>query len=150
MNTRRPEKNEERQLLGFNEDHFRDRKSVKIRPAKAQESFVAFANADGGDLYIGVEDDSVNSERIDGFADQEDANNLIGLLLEDTKPSVENVDTEFVDFGNKGLVLHFSIPKSPKVHYTSTSDCYLRVNASTRKIRGENHTVVIFQGCSSV
>lgn len=38
-------------LLITNEDHFFDLKSRNIKPAKLQESFVAFANADGGELY---------------------------------------------------------------------------------------------------
>lgn len=41
-------------LLALNEDHFNDVKSKRIAPAKLQETFVAFANSDGGDLYVGI------------------------------------------------------------------------------------------------
>ncbi len=134
------EKEEEDGLLALNEDHFNDVKSKRITPAKLQETFVAFANSDGGDLYVGVEDKSELGERIIGFGQQEEANAIISTLLEETQPSVENVLVEFLEVDGKGLVLHFGIPKSPKVHYTAAGDCYIRVNAQKRKIKGERIT----------
>lgn len=127
-------------LLSLNEDHFNDVKSKRIHPAKLQETFVAFANSDGGDLYIGIEDKSEIGERVVGFANQEEANDIISTLLEETKPAVENVLVEFLEVDDKGLILHFGIPKSPKVHYTASGDCYIRVNAAKRKIKGERVT----------
>ncbi|WP_311568499.1 RNA-binding domain-containing protein [Photobacterium arenosum] len=127
-------------LLSLNEDHFNDVKSKRINPAKLQETFVAFANSDGGDLYVGIEDKSESGERIVGFEEQEDANAIISTLLEETAPAVENVLIEFLEVEGRGLVLHFGIPKSPKVHYTASGDCYIRINASKRKIKGERIT----------
>jgi ATP-dependent DNA helicase RecG len=127
-------------LLGLNEDHFNDQKSKRIGPAKLQETFVAFANSDGGDLYIGVEDKETKGERIIGFAEQEEANAIIATLLEETKPAVENVFLEFLQVDGKGLILHIGIPKSPKVHYAASGDCFIRVNAAKRKIKGERVT----------
>lgn len=127
-------------LLALDEDHFNDVKSNRITPAKLQETFVAFANSDGGDLYVGIEDKSHSGERLVGFNEPEEANGVIATLLEETQPAVENVVVEFLDTGGKGLVLHFSIPKSPKVHYTASGDCFIRVNAAKRKIKGERIT----------
>lgn len=129
--------NDVKQLLRLKEDHFYDLKSKRISPAKLQETFVAFANSDGGDLYVGIEDQKEAGERISGFAEPEEANAIIATLLEETKPAVENVSIEFLEVRNKGLVLHIVIPKSPKVHYTAAGDCYIRVNASKIKIKGE-------------
>jgi len=140
MEIRIIERDEIDSLLSLNEDHFNDVKSKRIKPAKLQETFVAFANSDGGDLYIGIEDNSEGGERIFGFADQEEANGTISTLLEETTPAVENLMVEFLNVENKGLVLHFGIPKSPKVHYTAGGDCYIRINASKVKIRGERIT----------
>ena len=64
---------EEKRLKELKEDHFNDVKSIRITPAKLQETFVAFANSDGGDLYVGIEDKSHVGERIIGFKDQEEA-----------------------------------------------------------------------------
>lgn len=127
-------------LLNLSEDHFNDVKSKRIKPAKLQETFVAFANSDGGELFVGVEDISESGERIVGFIEPEEANGIISTLLEETQPAVENVYVEFLEVANKGLVLHFIIPKSPKVHYTSSGDCFIRINAEKRKIKGERIT----------
>ena len=128
---------EKETLLNEQEDHFLDFKSKDIAPNKLQESFVAFANSDGGDLYVGIEDDKYEGERIRGFEKVEEANAIIEVLLEQTEPAVENVDIEFIKFINLGLVLHISIPKSPKVHFTAQKKCFIRVNANKREIKGE-------------
>lgn len=144
ITTRKPWEHEEKNLLISQEDHFLDFKSSKISPHKLQESFVSFANSDGGDLWVGIEDKKVVGERISGSVFKEDANNFITTLLEQTTPAVENVDAEFIDFGNRGFVLHFSIPKSPRVHYCSNGDCYIRINASKIRISGEKVTQLCY------
>ncbi|PAU89810.1 transcriptional regulator [Pseudomonas sp. WN033] len=140
MEIRKPEDNEEARLLSLGEGHFVDLKSKRINPAKLQQSFVAFANADGGELFVGIEDQSEPGERIVGFFNQEECNGILPTLLEETEPSVENVDVELIDFGSRGLVMRLLIPKSPKVHYTSSGDCYIRIGAEKRKIKGERIT----------
>lgn len=127
-------------LLVLNEDHFNDIKSKRIAPSKLQETFVAFANSDGGDLYVGIEDVKESGERIAGFNLPEEANDLIAHLLEETQPAVENVVIEFLSTVDKGMILHLAIPKSPKVHYTSSKDCFIRINAAKKKITGERIT----------
>ena len=135
---------EEQKILELNEDHFNDLKGKLIAPSKLQEVFVAFANSDGGDLYIGVEDPTFTGDRMNGLRNQEEANAMIETLLEQTVPAVENVLVEFLQSNEKGLILHFNIPKSPKVHYTSAGDCYIRVNAAKRKIKGERITQLAY------
>jgi ATP-dependent DNA helicase RecG len=41
-------------ILDIPEGHFADVKRIEIAPAKLSESISAFANAAGGELYIGV------------------------------------------------------------------------------------------------
>lgn len=127
-------------LLSTVEDHFNDFKSKQIAPNKLQETFVAFANADGGNIYIGVEDANSGRERLSGFNEPEEANAIISTLLENTNPAVENVDVEYLKTPRDGLVLHIDIPKSPKVHYTASGDCFIRANAQKVKIKGERIT----------
>ncbi|MGL5437049.1 MAG: AlbA family DNA-binding domain-containing protein [Lachnospiraceae bacterium] len=43
-------------ILEYQENHFLDMKSMKIKPAKLSESVSSFANASGGDIYIGIEE----------------------------------------------------------------------------------------------
>lgn len=127
-------------LLNTAEDHFNDFKSKQIAPNKLQETFVAFANADGGNIYIGIEDAASGRERISGFNEPEEANAIFSTLLENTNPAVENVEVEYLRTPSNGLILHVDIPKSPKVHYTASGDCFIRANAQKLKIKGERIT----------
>lgn len=140
METLEIDKIELERIISKSEYHFNDFKSKRIQPSKLQETFVAFANADGGDLYIGIEDKEHLGERVVGFSEVEEANDIITVLLEQTSPSVENLIIEFLKTESMGIILHISIPKSPKVHYTASGDCYIRVNASKSKIKGERIT----------
>lgn len=108
-----------------------------MRLQNCKKVFVAFANTDGGELYVGIEDEKVSGGRINGFEKVEDANAIFETLLEQTIPAVENIDIEFIDFETEGLVLHIFIPKSPKVHFTSQQKCFIRINASKKEIKGE-------------
>ncbi|MGC0987035.1 ATP-binding protein [Pantoea agglomerans] len=127
-------------LLNTAEDHFNDFKSKQIAPNKLQETFVAFANADGGNIYIGIEDAASDRERLSGFNEPEEANAIIATLLESTNPAVENVEIVYLKTSKNGLILHIDIPKSPKVHYTASGDCFIRANAQKVKIKGERVT----------
>lgn len=137
MNKRKAILDEEKNLLIKQEDHFLDFKSKLIAPAKLQECFVAFANTDGGELYIGIEDEKCIGERVNGFRKIEDANDILEMLLEQTIPAVDNLDIEYIDFETKGYVLHIFIPKSSKVHFTAQNKCFIRVNANKKEIKGE-------------
>jgi len=143
IETREIETQELSQLLSANEDHFFDIKSKDIAPSKLQETFVAFANADGGDIYIGIEDMKFSGERVRPFSTPEEANAIFSVLLEQTTPAVDNVMVEFLSIPT-GYILHVSIPKSPKVHYTASGDCFIRLNAAKHKIKGERITSLAY------
>lgn len=143
IETRNIEQSELVYLLGAEEDHFFDLKGRDIQPSKLQETFVAFANADGGDIYVGIEDAEYKGERVRPFETKEHANAILAVLLEQTSPSVENVSVEFLSIG-VGYILHISIPKSPKVHYTASGDCYIRLNAGKHKIKGDRVTSLAY------
>lgn len=140
---------ETQKLLAAEEDHFFDFKSKDIQPSKLQETFVAFANADGGDIYVGVEDKKCKGDRLQPFTAKEDANAILAVLLEQTTPAVENVTVEFLTVTG-GSVLHISVPKSPKVHYTASGDCFVRLNAAKVKIKGERVTSLAYSKGSAL
>lgn len=131
-------------LLSLQEDHFFDVKAKDIKPAKLQETFVAFANSDGGDIYIGIHDPSIITNRLCPFTSKEEANDIIVHLLERTSPAIENVGIEFLELFTNDFILHFNVPKSPKVHYTESGDCYIRINAGKYKIKGERITQLAY------
>lgn len=128
-----------REIIALQEDHFVDLKSKDIAPAILQKHFVAFANTDGGELFVGVADPKEKGPRIRGFSKPEDVNDIITTLSE-TEPTVDGVEFELLTFRPGGLVLRIAVPKSPRVHYTNSKDCYIRRNASSGRIRGDQIT----------
>ncbi len=67
-------------LLAEEEGHFIDLKGLAVKPRKLTKSISAFANAAGGDLYVGVDEEDLRGTKRrvwSGFADQEAANGHI-------------------------------------------------------------------------
>jgi ATP-dependent DNA helicase RecG len=64
-------------LLARGEGHFLDYKAKEVSPAKLTKSLSAFANADGGELFIGVLNSGSPTKRWSGFSDVEAANGHI-------------------------------------------------------------------------
>ena len=46
------------EVLSYTEGHFLDVKAREIRPSKLSKAISAFANADGGELYVGIVDNT--------------------------------------------------------------------------------------------
>ncbi|NRA69334.1 MAG: ATP-binding protein, partial [Pseudobacteriovorax sp.] len=61
----------------MDEGHFCDLKSYRISPSKLTKSISSFANAEGGELFIGVED---SPRKWHGFENQEAANGHLQAL----------------------------------------------------------------------
>ena len=117
-------------LLARREGHFLDFKAVDIQPGKLTKTLSAFINADGGDLYVGIdENDGQFAWR--GFSDEEDANGHI-QTFEAVSPFGEDLDGEFLSSpGQSGLVLHVNARKSRFIRKTSDGKTYKRVGAQS-------------------
>ncbi|QWN22939.1 transcriptional regulator [Xanthomonas citri] len=119
------------------EDHFYDRKAAAISGAKLQKIAVAFANADGGDIYVGIADDSDQpdvSKRWQGAAYLEDYNQLIQALV-DVSPSLP-MEISFLKWvDSKGYVLQVQIEKSQAVHRASDGTVYERKGAQSLPVK---------------
>jgi ATP-dependent DNA helicase RecG len=63
--------NEVSKLLSVEENHFCDLKAIEVSPGKLTKALAAFANSEGGELFIGI-DDSPRKWR--GFDNIEAAN----------------------------------------------------------------------------
>lgn len=119
-------------LLNLREDHFSDLKAIEIKPAKLSQSIAAFANASGGDLYIGVDEISKNGEKIRqwrGFADEEAANGHI-QRFEELFPLGQHFQYDFFESkSDPGLVLHVQVQKTPAIIKASDGKVYVRRGA---------------------
>lgn len=115
-------------ILAIEEGHFADVKAIEIGPAKLSRSISAFSNAEGGELYLGIdEDDPLRTWR--GFADVEDAN--AHLQTFDTLfPLGDGYSYVFLRSQNHpGVVLKIEIAKSREIRLASNQTAYLRRGA---------------------
>lgn len=123
-------------LLSKAESHFLDFKAKEVAPAKLTQSISAFANAEGGDIYIGVPE-TANGFLWKGFADAEDANAFI-MVFEQLFPLGDDFSYEFISCpGREGLVLHVAARKTARIVVASNGFPYLRRNAQKIKIETE-------------
>lgn len=124
-------------LLTSDEGHFLEFKSIDIAPAKLTRHICAFANADGGELYIGInEDDKLNNIRQwGGFKTIEGANGFL-QIFEKLFPLGQDFCYEFLSSSKDGLVLHIEIQKTLEVKYASDNKVYIRRGAQTLPVDG--------------
>lgn len=119
------------------EDHFFDRKAAAIKGAKLQKIAVALANADGGDVCVGIADDAEEADpakRWQGASTIEDYNQLIQALTE-IRPTL-TMDLEFLKSDlAPGYVLHVQVEKSQQVHQIADGTVYERKGAQSLPIR---------------
>ncbi|THV25101.1 ATP-binding protein [Peteryoungia ipomoeae] len=125
-------------LLGVNESHFVDLKAKALSPAKFTRTISAFANASGGEIFVGIEEIGgvEGKERIwDGFVDQEEANSFFQVM--------HNLDPLGKDFSfewlasreEKGLVLHVTVQKTQEIFLATDGKAYIRNNAQNLPVR---------------
>jgi len=115
------------------ETHFFDYKSKAISTAKLQKVCVAFANADGGEVLIGVEDSKEGSnplDRWDGHQTIEEYNSHIQGLY-NLNPSLPLAFEFYACPELTGLLLSISVEKSGKVAKSADGNVYVRRNASS-------------------
>jgi ATP-dependent DNA helicase RecG len=118
-----------RRLAIKGETHFSDFKAKAIAPAKLTRTLSAFANADGGELYVGIEDLKNGKFSWAGFPSVEDANGHI-QAIEGLFPLGAFFRYTFLrsDAFN-GLVLQCEIDKTQDIGVASDGRAYLRRGA---------------------
>lgn len=116
--------------LATEEGHFADIKSLRIAPAKLTNSISAFANAEVGELFVGVEEDRETRVRTWlGFDTPEAANGHI-QAFEALFPLGTEFGYEFLrNAANDGLVLKISVNKTLEIKKASNGNVYVRRGA---------------------
>ena len=119
-------------LLTLDEDHFCDLKRIEIAPAKLSQTISAFANASGGDVYLGIAEEpfmGMKTRLWAGFKDPEAANAHIQVLA-GLFPLGSEYSCEFLRSpGSIGLVLHVSIQKTLQIIEATDGLPYVRHGA---------------------
>lgn len=121
-----------------------DRKAAKIAPRDFAVPVVAFANADGGHLAIGIEDDGT----ITGIDDYvKNLNELLRVPFDFCVPSVdvENVYMDVIDCkGNPNHILRMHVLQSSQVIANQADDVYLRVGDKSKKLNFEQRLQLVY------
>ncbi len=117
-------------IFAKGEGHFSDLKSKDISPAKLTRTLSAFANADGGELHIGIEEFKTKGKfDWSGFARIEDVNGHI-QAIEALFPLGTSFRYSFLTCdGLKGFVLFCEIDKTVDIRKASDGIAYLRRGA---------------------
>lgn len=121
------------EVLCYTEGHFLDLKSKDVRPAKLSKAISAFANADGGELYIGIAENTILPfpHKWDGFEKPEDANGHL-QAFENLFPLGEDYQYNFLSHPSRtGLVLQVTVRKTRRVVKGSDGIPYLRRGAQS-------------------
>ncbi len=115
------------------EGHFFDFKSKAILPKKLSCTVCAFANADGGEIYVGIED-PIKGWKWDGFDNPEAGNGII-QTLDGIFPLGDGIQYEFLtNNSNPGFVLRIEIQKSAEIKKATNGKIYLRRGAQNLPI----------------
>lgn len=120
------------------EDDYFDRKSARLKPKDVQEPAIAFANAEGGILVVGIEDIGKVPEPADrwaGKASIEEFNPFISMLSS-LNPGIDFSHRFLYREGNltRTYVLEIEVRKSLKVHETGSGDVVIRKGAQNLKL----------------
>lgn len=121
------------ELLEEEEGQIFDRKSINIAPKDLAIHIVAFANADGGKIAIGITDKTRRIEGID--YETKKLNELLRVPFDFCNPTIK-VDIEKVPCvdkkGRENHVIVMHIDASPQVHANQADDVFLRVGDKSK------------------
>jgi len=125
-------------ILALKEGHFIDAKAVEIKPGKLSETIAAYANTDGGELYVGLDEDKLaRTFSWRGFQDQEAANAHI-LVFHQLFPLGQDFQYTFlISDGAPGLVLHVDVKKTRDIKKATDGFPYVRRGAQSIKVTNE-------------
>lgn len=120
-------------LIALPENQWFDRKSTRIEPKKLAESIVAFANADGGTIVVGLNDGVV--EGVD--ADPKRLAALQQTAMDFTDPTVPTRSALCPCVNHAGEPDHLlviDIPPGRTVYATHRDESFLRLGDESRRL----------------
>ncbi|WP_259780331.1 ATP-binding protein [Aestuariispira ectoiniformans] len=124
-------------LTDRDESHFFDVKESSIKGRGIQKIAVAFSNADGGELIVGIRDKEngqTPEDRWEGIAEIEKLNGHLQALF-NVKPSLD-LRYEFLKRSSTpGYALRVLIEKGSEVAATSDENIYLRQGAQSLPVK---------------
>lgn len=124
-----------------------DRKSVRIDAKALAIIIIAFANADGGKIALGVEDNGTLTG-VDGQT--EHLNELLRAEFDYCAPSIAT-STEFLEVmdvhGKPNHIVLMNVPQSMRVHANQADEVYYRVGDKSKKLNFEQRMQLVYAKC---
>lgn len=116
------------------EGQFSDVKDAAISPAKLSHTISAFANTDGGDIYIGISEErvggNVKRRKWNGFVDVEAANGHM-QSFEQRFPLGRDFQYDFLRCPSRsGVVLHLQVSRTQNIVRAADGKAYIRRGAT--------------------
>jgi hypothetical protein len=133
------------EVLAFEEMQIFDRKSVSIAPKTLAIPIIAFANADGGTVAIGISDKTRRIEGVD--YDIPKLNELLRVPFDFCIPTVkiEIEKVPCVDYkGRENHVLLMHVEPSMQVHANQADEVFMRVGDKSKKLIFEERLQLMY------
>ncbi|MDD5966333.1 MAG: ATP-binding protein [Blautia sp.] len=134
-----------KEILANEEMQIFDRKSINIEPRALAIPIVAFANADGGTVAIGISDKTRRIEGID--YEIQKLNELLRVPFDFCVPTVkaEIEKVPCIDFkGRNNHVLLMHIEPSMEVHANQADEVFMRVGDKSKKLTFDERTQLMY------
>ena len=115
------------QILQYEESWLLDKKGLEIKPAKISRTISAFANTNGGEIYLGISHTEDKTTYVwDGFKDEESFNEFISVLTE-ILPTYESFSIDAYQHPiERTWVFHIIVHKTNNIIYASDKKAYVR------------------------
>ena len=132
-------------IISRKEDQTFDCKSIQIDPKALAITIVAFANADGGDIAVGVSDKTRKIEGVDQHTEK--LNELLRAPLDFCNPTV-SITSELLPCtdkdGNENHILLMHIPASSELHANQADEAFMHVGDKSRKLSFEERIQLMY------
>jgi ATP-dependent DNA helicase RecG len=131
-------------ILSIAEGHFVDVKAIETSPAKLTQAIAALSNAEGGELFIGIDERSATKTRHwRGFSNQEAANARV-QVFEELFPLGTDYRYDFLSNQHQsGLVLKIQIAKTRDIKVASNKKIYIRRGAQNLCVEDQAHIEIL-------
>ena len=135
-------------ILNISEGHFYELKAKEIQPRKLTKTITAFANSDGGEVYVGIgevkEDGVVKHRSWNGFANQEEANGHLQIFTELFPFGTYFVYEFLKSEDDPNIVLHIAVNKTSEITKASDGIPYIRKGAQNIPIKTLEEFIQVF------
>lgn len=120
------------------ESHFLDFKSRDIKPSKITKSISAFANADGGEIFLGILEKPITKEKTWESTEDHEFFNAYVETIEQVLPLGGDITYEYLAHPeNHSLVLHIEIRKTREIIKDSSGNVFVRRGPQSLPVRSD-------------